>query len=158
MIRNWWGASLVALTVVTAGCGAASGSGAKPDQGVRDDVLGTWYPWDIPGYTTDEFGMQTFRDASITFSDDGTWKGSDGCNGLGGTYEVTVEGGFTATPPEATTMIGCANVPNVTVLTTATQVEKRGEELVFSGKGGVTGRYLATPQASPSPSVEVSEK
>lgn len=44
----------------------------------------------------------------VVFLSDGTWRGSDGCNGLGGTWTLADDGGFSTTSG-VQTLIGCDN-------------------------------------------------
>lgn len=76
---------------------------------VVEDLWGTWRPVTIEGFA----GLRQARpvDPVLTFRADGTWSGSDGCNGLRGTFTVTAEGRFTSTAlPQR--LAGCANVPH----------------------------------------------
>ena len=78
----------------------------------------------------------------MTFMAGGRWHGSDGCNGLGGTYRLNDAGEFSASPVGARTAIGCANVPNDTVLGTAVRVTTANDVLVFEEETGLEiGRY-----------------
>ncbi|MCE0536177.1 hypothetical protein LWF15_11710 [Kineosporia rhizophila] len=142
-----------ALVVLLAGCGTGQ-DGATPQDGpgsVSEQMIGTWYAWDIPGYQATDFGLQTFDEAWIEFRDDGTWSASDGCNGAGGKYEVGADGDFSATKPGPQTAIGCANVPNDRTLYTSSKVAVVDGVLVLSNQyDNITGRYLREPQAAPS--------
>ncbi|GLY15315.1 hypothetical protein Kisp01_23300 [Kineosporia sp. NBRC 101677] len=110
-------------------------------------IVGTWSPAAIPGFTPTR-SDSSFQDAGITFTDDGAWKESDGCNKSTGTYRIDPEGTFTWTPPRGTTRIGCANVPNLRVLEAADSARIEGGDLVFeSGTGPertTLGRYYWT--------------
>jgi hypothetical protein len=89
----------------------------------------------------------------ISFSADGSWSGSDGCNGWEGTYAVgsvvradkpLVAATFHATAG-LQTLIGCNNVPNRDVVTKATRVAVVNRTLAFYAKNGSElGRYLRT--------------
>ncbi|GLY28799.1 META domain-containing protein [Kineosporia sp. NBRC 101731] len=146
-----WAAPLLAA-VLLAGCGSEEVVTPR-DAGVDREILGTWYPWDIPSYVPPGFDADSFPEATVTFKDDGTWTGSDGCNGQGGDYEITADGAFSAGEPGPSTRMGCANVPNATVLHSSTKAAVENGMLVLSANGTTTGRYLREPQASPSPSV-----
>ncbi|GAB3261359.1 hypothetical protein GCM10027456_42090 [Kineosporia babensis] len=144
------------LAVVLAGCGAdSSGDAVTPqdaEPALEEQILGVWYPWDIPSYEPSKFGVQTFGEASVEFKDDGTWSGSDGCNGQSGEYEVAADGKFSASEPGVQTMIGCANVPNASVLHSSFKAEIVDGVLVLSSQSDqVNGRYVREPQAGPSP-------
>lgn len=66
------------------------------------DLLGRWVPQEVA--PTDPFAE---------FDDDGTWSGSDGCNGASGRWLVGEDGELIATVGP-TTLVGCegANVPS----------------------------------------------
>ena len=69
------------------------------------------------------------------------WHGSDGCNALAGTYRVGPDGSLAATAGPQT-LIGCANVPNGVVVTSAARVEIDEDRLSFLDDGGaVLGSY-----------------
>jgi hypothetical protein len=75
------------------------------------------------------------NDPVLVFKADGTWSGSDGCNGLQGTYSIGQRGAFSATVgPQH--MIGCDNVPHTGVLTAAKRVAITGDTLEFFGGDG----------------------
>jgi hypothetical protein len=75
------------------------------------------------------------NDPVIVFKADGTWSGSDGCNGLQGTYSIGQRGAFSATVgPQH--MIGCDNVPHTGVLAAAKRVAINGDTLEFFGADG----------------------
>ena len=58
---------------------------------LHDQVVGTWQ---LEGIDTN---AATYRDRPVVrFDNDGTWSGSDGCNGLGGTWRVADGGAFVA--------------------------------------------------------------
>ena len=146
---------LTALVMLLTGCGPG-GDRAAPENrpaSVSEQMLGTWYAWDVPGYEPTEFGLKTFDEAWIRFDDDGTWSASDGCNGQGGEYEVGPDGDFSSTEPGEQTAMGCANVPTAWTLNASAKVEIVDGVLVLSNQyDKTTGRYVREPQASPSPS------
>ena len=74
------------------------------------------------------------------FKPDGTWTGSDGCNGLQGTYTIGQRGAFTATVgPQH--LVGCQNVAHTGVLHAAKRIAVSGDTLQFFG---ADGRQLAS--------------
>ncbi|GAA3636516.1 hypothetical protein GCM10022223_63710 [Kineosporia mesophila] len=143
--------------VLVAGCGSDDEVTPR-DAGVERNILGTWYPWDIPAYVPPGFGADSFPEATVTFKENGTWTGSDGCNGQGGDYEIAADGTFSAGEPGPSTLMGCANVPNATVLHSSTKASVEGGMLVLSLNGTTTGRYLREPQVAPSPSASVADR
>ena len=75
----------------------------------------------------------------LVFRQDGTWTGSDGCNGLQGTYAIGQRGEFTAkVGPQR--LIGCDNVPHTAVLSAAKRIAVDASSLQFFG---ADGRQLA---------------
>jgi hypothetical protein len=138
------------VLAAAAGCSSASHHAARPVTPPRKDtpavqIVGTWKPVWIAGFERG-FGSTP---AVVTFDAAGSWSGSDGCNGLGGTYHVDESGGFKGTLVGAHTLIGCANVPNEDVMRTATRVTGGGAELAFqSSDGRDLARYVRVRKAS----------
>jgi hypothetical protein len=99
------------------------------DQSADVDVTGTWsanqeFVQDSePGFDPD--------DATISFAGNGKWKASDGCNGLGGTYDVDGTGWSFESGPH--TAKGCVNgyVPYDLLLEDAERVDREDDVLVF---------------------------
>jgi heat shock protein HslJ len=113
-------AALAVLGVVATIGVAASDDREPPPAGVDPmatdpaDLIGTWRPTFIKDFAMVDSTRHRYHPATVTFGDDGEWHGSDGCNGIGGTYDadpgdISVESG-----PQ--TVIGCDNVPNANVL------------------------------------------
>jgi hypothetical protein len=76
----------------------------------------------------------------VQFSEDGTWRGTDGCNGQSGRWSVGPDGGFEASS-NTSTFIGCGNVGVGLWLALARAAVLDGEVLVLrDAKGAVTGR------------------
>ncbi|ADB34787.1 hypothetical protein Kfla_5782 [Kribbella flavida DSM 17836] len=82
-------------------------------------LAGRWRPLKMDGFTT----LKTARPDNplLTFNPDGTWIGSDGCNGISGTFTIGQRGEFTG-KANGQRLIECANVPHTTVLQTAKRV------------------------------------
>lgn len=96
-------------------------------------VAGTWRPVQM----VFAFDRTASRPESpvLVLKADGTWTGSDGCNGLQGTYSIGPRGGFTATPgPQH--LIGCENVPHTGVLRAAKRIALAGDTLQFLDADG----------------------
>jgi heat shock protein HslJ len=114
---------LVIASAVTAvlGVGVVIGLAAsndRPPAGVDpvatdpSHLIGTWRPTFVKDFA--KLDSTRRHPATITFGDNGKWRGSDGCNGIGGTYgadpgEISVKSG-------PSTLIWCENVPHVGVL------------------------------------------
>jgi heat shock protein HslJ len=96
-------------------------------------VAGTWRP--VQMVFTMSLKVSRPEDPVLVFKPDGTWTGSDGCNGLQGTYSIGPRGAFTATPgPQH--LIGCENVPHTGVLRAAKRIAVSGDVLQFFGANG----------------------
>lgn len=78
-----------------------------PD-GVRpvtvQDLVGRWLP--LPGDLPEGARSKAF----VAFEEDGTYTGSDGCNGVGGRYALGTDGIILATSGTST-LVGCENLP-----------------------------------------------
>jgi heat shock protein HslJ len=96
-------------------------------------VAGTWRP--VQMVFTTSLKVSRPEDPVLVFKPDGTWTGSDGCNGLQGTYSIGQRGAFTATPgPQH--LVGCENVPHTGVLRAAKRIAIGGDMLQFFGADG----------------------
>ncbi len=96
-------------------------------------VAGTWRPVQMAGMTS----LKADRpdDPVLVFKADGSWTGSDGCNGLQGTYVIGQRGEFAATiGPQR--LVGCDNVPHTTVLKDADRITLDADTLTFFGGDG----------------------
>lgn len=80
----------------------ASSTAATPDR-----LLGNWIP---VGYEPPAEPRGNFTDAGVTFSADGTWSASDGCNVSTSRWALG-DGGELLTGTFVMTQIGCDNVP-----------------------------------------------
>jgi hypothetical protein len=138
------------VLAAAAGCSTASHQGARRVTPPRKDtpavqIVGTWKPVWIAGFERG-FGSTP---AVVTFDAAGRWSGSDGCNRLGGTYQVDPSGVFKATLDGVHTLIGCANVPNDDVMRTARRATGGDAELTFqSSDGRDLARYVRVRAAS----------
>lgn len=92
----------------------------------RGYVLGKWLPM-----TSARANSRAF----VEFKADGTWSGSDGCNGAGGSYVVGPDGMFVATNG-ASTLVGCNNSPLPDWPPQAGRVGMRNGQLVFVDSSG----------------------
>lgn len=120
---------------------AADTAAATPAAKVQlspQTVAGTWRPVEMDGLKTLKAARP--EDPVLVLVPDGTWTGSDGCNGLQGTYTIGQRGEFTATVgPQH--MVGCQNVPHTGVLKTAKRVALDADTLRFFAPDG---RQLAS--------------
>jgi heat shock protein HslJ len=120
---------------------AADTAAATPAAKVQlspQTVAGTWRPVEMDGLKTLKAARP--EDPVLVLVPDGTWTGSDGCNGLQGTYTIGQRGEFTATVgPQH--MVGCENVPHTGVLKTARRVALDADTLRFFAPDG---RQLAS--------------
>ncbi|MCL2787067.1 MAG: hypothetical protein FWD59_00965 [Micrococcales bacterium] len=64
-----------------------------------EQLLGRWVP--VEQFTTEPF---------LTFNADGTWEGSDGCNGSGGAWRLVGDEGKIFSTSGIETLIGCEGV------------------------------------------------
>lgn len=105
-------------------------------------VSGTWRPTKLDGYTS----MKSARpeDPILTFNPDGTWTGSDGCNGINGTFTIGQRGEFTS-KADGQRLIECANVPHTAALNVAKRVAVDSKMLRFyAGDGREVASYART--------------
>lgn len=102
-------------------------------------VVGSWRPVRLNGFTTLKTGRPD--DPIITFNADGTWTGSDGCNGLSGSYAIGQRGEFTS-KSNGQRMVGCDNVPHTAVLAATKRIASDQTSLTFyAGDGREVARY-----------------
>ncbi|WP_432941503.1 META domain-containing protein [Kribbella sp. CA-253562] len=107
-------------------------SSAKP-LAVSEQLAGTWRPLTMDGFN----GLKMARpdNPTLTFNSDGTWTGSDGCNGISGTFTIGQRGEFTGTAG-AQRLIECANVPHTAVLQAARRIAADQTTLKFYAGDG----------------------
>ena len=117
---------------------ATAAVGATPQVLSGQAVAGKWRAVQMVG--TRALREARPEDPVLVFKPDGTWTGSDGCNGLQGTYTIGQRGAFTATVgPQH--LVGCENVPHTGVLHAAKRIAVSGDTLQFFG---ADGRQLAS--------------
>ena len=148
----------VLAVALLAGCATGAGSsgpsgtgpsgsgppGRAPVGPTPEDLVGTWVvdaTYDVP--------IQPF----LTIVADGTWTGSDGCNGVQGTWELGADGALTTTAGPHT-LIYCEGKDLPTLFDDATTVAVDGDTLTLMDAAGqvtatlVAGReQLLKPQA-----------
>ncbi|MCW2544540.1 MAG: hypothetical protein JWM40_2092 [Frankiales bacterium] len=82
--------------------------------------------------------------ADTEFRSDGTWVGSDGCNGHGGRYVLGREGRLLVAANGISTLVACESSPINQWVATAMRVGTIGAELVFYDRTGKElGRAVA---------------
>jgi META domain len=94
---------------------------------------GTWRPVQLPGFTTPKRARP--EDPVLTFTPDGTWSGSDGCNSLGGTFTLNRRGEFRS-KARPQRLAECGNVPHTGVLAAARRIKADQETLQFFAADG----------------------
>jgi len=102
---------------------------AGVDPVTADDVIGRWLPMpqDRPEGIPDK--------AYLVFSPDGTYRGSDGCNGAGGRYAIGPDGLILATSGPQT-LVGCDNSPLPDWVAESGRLGLRDGRLVFVDPAG----------------------
>jgi heat shock protein HslJ len=109
--------SAFAAVTLLAACGSSASSSRKlppagspssstpPTAGSipkKTDLVGRWVPYPVRKYDA--------QTPFATFAGDGSWTGSDGCNGQGGTWTLGPDGAF-HTVDGPSTLIGCDGAP-----------------------------------------------
>ncbi|WP_051580425.1 META domain-containing protein [Pseudonocardia acaciae] len=129
-------------TVVPAGLGGSAEPGTGGSVGYGDrpaDRVGLVRRW-VP---VSGGGAANRRPPFVELRADGGWSGSDGCNGLRGTWSLGADGAWRATQGP-TTKMACDNVNVGLWLERATSVRLDGAVLVLvDGGGQETGRLRA---------------
>jgi hypothetical protein len=120
----------------TAGVSTPSSSASTQTQ--TEALIGTWRPVDIVGFDSSKLPplgvMATEWD--ITFTGDGRWQGTDGCNEIGGTYTASDNGPISVDTSGPQTLIGCSHIPNAVVLGRAARFAIDGRSLTFYAAAG----------------------
>jgi len=99
---------------------------------VTERLIGRWLPVGAPTST-----------AFVSFADNRSWTGSDGCNGIGGRWLIGSAGALLATSGPQT-LIGCLNIAIADWLFAAALAGFDGEIMVLVGAdGNETGRLQA---------------
>jgi heat shock protein HslJ len=94
-------------------------------------LLGTWRPTSITGFPN--LASAPTDSATIIFTADGHWRGSDGCNAIGGRFKATATK-ISTYDLGPQTAIGCNNVPNVCVLEHAARWQATSTTLTLYSK------------------------
>ena len=101
-------------------------------------LSGSWRPVKLDGFVSLKAARP--EDPILTFSPDGTWSGSDGCNGISGTFTLGQRGEFTSRS-NGQRLVECDNVPNTAVLAAAKRISSDQATLWFFA---ADGRQVAT--------------
>jgi hypothetical protein len=97
-------------------------------------LAGRWLPV-VPSSGDGEEAEQPTSEPFVAFAEDGTWTGSDGCNGHGGRWAATPDGNLIATAGPST-LIFCEGAPVGAWLSTTALAGMAGEELVLLDNAG----------------------
>ena len=116
-------AAVVLVLTGLAACapGSASDPGDAPEAPTVDDVVGVWGTPGVRG------------EPAMELEADGNFGGHDGCNSIGGTWQLDEEGIVRFGPIHAT-MMACEGVDEW--LLKAASAELQGDSLVFSDRSG----------------------
>jgi heat shock protein HslJ len=147
------GAGLLSAGMLTACAGAGGGATPNPPPtpnapaATAEQLVGTWVvdaTFDVP--------TQPF----LTLVGDGSWTGSDGCNGVQGTWAVAAGGELTVEAGPST-LIYCDGKPLPRLFASARRASVAEGTLTLSDASGavtatlVPGREDLTPVNSPAP-------
>jgi hypothetical protein len=99
-----------------------------------EELVGRWLPV-IPDRGEGDPAEQPTTEPFVDFAEDGTWTGSDGCNGHGGRWAATADGNLIATAGPST-LIFCEGAPVGTWLSATALAGMAGEELVLLDNTG----------------------
>ena len=152
--RTWLASGVAAVTMAAVGvaiaitapsgnetAGVSTPSTSASTQTQTGALIGNWRPVDIVGFDNSALpspALPAGRAPNIMFTSDGRWRGSDGCNTIGGTYSASDDGSI-STANSAQTLIGCPGVitvPNSEVLERAARFAIDGRSLTFYAAGG----------------------
>ncbi len=148
--RTWLASGLAAATMAAVGITIAitapsenETAGVSPSSTSAstqtEALLGSWRPVGIVGFDNSKLPPAgppaADRAPNIRFTSEGKWHGSDGCNGIGGTYRADDDGSISADAGPQT-LIGCDNVPNSLVLQRAARFAIDGRSLTFYAPDG----------------------
>jgi heat shock protein HslJ len=131
-------AAAIALSACASGAGQ-SGSSGEADPATAADLVGAW----VTGQQYDAPDVPFLQ-----FADDGTWTGSDGCNGAQGDWSIAADGTLTATAGMQT-LIACDGAALPTMLTEATLALIDGDSLVLTdSEGAAVVSLVAAPEGT----------
>lgn len=140
------GVVAVALALGLSGCAEGSGVDAATAPS-SDELVGRW----VTGLSYDSPQVPF-----LLIADDGTWTGSDGCNGAQGEWSIDTEGALTVEAGPST-LIACDAVDLPGIFASAAMASIDGGRLRLFDDEGVTTVKLArstsddAPSSSPDP-------
>jgi len=143
-------AALAAVAVLgLAGCAETSGADAMSAP-APEELVGRW----VTGVAYESPDVPF-----LLIADDGTWTGSDGCNGVQGEWSIDGEGGLSVDAGPST-MIACDGVALPTIFSEASIAAIDGGRLRLFDDAGATTVKLArstsddAPTTAPDPAGE----
>ncbi len=119
----------VLAVAALAGCATGAGSAVPATEA---DLVGTWA-------LDEEFSSP--EQPFISFSDDGSWIASDGCNQVRGTWQLGEDGSLTTTSGPSTLM-ACDGAQLPLAMAQATSVEILVDTLILTSSGESTTTVL----------------
>jgi len=138
-------AATLALGACASGASTpSSGGAAEADPATAADLVGAW----VTGESYDAPDVPF-----LDFADDGTWTGSDGCNGAEGEWSVAAEGSLTVSAG-VSTLIACDGAPLPSMLTGAALALIDGDSLVLADADGAPVVTLVTAPEGTVPNAE----
>ncbi|MWV50165.1 META domain-containing protein [Rathayibacter sp. VKM Ac-2803] len=141
MIRRVLGASAVlAVALGLAGCAEGSGVDAMAAP-APEDLVGRW----VTGVSYDSPEVPF-----LLIADDGTWTGSDGCNGAQGEWSIDGEGALSV-EAGMSTQIACDGVALPTIFSSSAMASIDGGRLRLFDDAGATTVKLARSTTDESP-------
>ncbi|WP_382305207.1 META domain-containing protein [Herbiconiux sp. UC225_62] len=147
-IRASIAAAMALAAVLTLGACASGGAApsSEPGSGEADpatgaDLVGTW----VTGESYDSPDVPF-----LDFAEDGTWTGSDGCNGVQGEWAVAADGSLTVSAGPST-LIACDGAALPSMLSGAALALVDGESLLLTDADGATVVTLVTAPAGTVP-------
>ncbi|KAA1013826.1 META domain-containing protein [Pseudonocardia sp. EV170527-09] len=135
----------LAAVLVLSGCGAAGDPGGDPDGAADRDGPRVAAASDLTGVRWLPADGTAQGRAFAEFAPDGTWTGSDGCNGQSGEWTLGGDGALRATAGPST-LIGCENVPVARWVSGAVRVETDGDALLLHPAAGEPVRLVPAPR------------
>ncbi|MFB2597941.1 META domain-containing protein [Herbiconiux sp. P17] len=136
-------AAVLALSACASGASTPSSTGGatEADPATEADLVGAWVTGESYGGPDVPF---------LDFADDGTWTGSDGCNGAQGEWAVAADGSLTVSAGPST-LIACDGVSLPGMLANAALAYVDGGSLVLADAEGAPVVTLVTAPAGTVP-------
>ena len=121
----------------------ASSPTSTPQRSTVLSLIGSWQPQSIAGYHGPLTSPPLSTVPFVAFDNPNSWTGSDGCNGLAGSYHLAPLGGFRLVGTILQTLMNCSSqVPTAHVFEAAARVEVTDRQLIFlAGDGRTLARY-----------------